>query len=47
MDYIIEEEEQFNLRNLTNLTDYKELQLVPFPKDEDLESRISLAIERG
>ncbi|ORE12468.1 hypothetical protein BCV71DRAFT_190981 [Rhizopus microsporus] len=49
MDCIIEEGEQFNLRNLTNLTDYKESQPVPIeldPEDEDLESRISLATER-
>ncbi|KAG1473861.1 hypothetical protein G6F56_000704 [Rhizopus delemar] len=42
MDYIIEEEEQFNLRNLTNLTDYKKSQPVPIeldPEDEDLEIR--------
>ncbi|KAI8967064.1 hypothetical protein BDF20DRAFT_917870 [Mycotypha africana] len=48
MDCIIEEGEQFNLRNLTN-TIYKESQPVPTevdPKDEDLESRISLATER-
>ncbi|KAG1467189.1 hypothetical protein G6F56_004546 [Rhizopus delemar] len=49
MDYIIEEGEQFNLRNLTNLTDYKEVQPIPIEmdaEDENLETRISLVTER-
>lgn len=50
MDYIIEEGEEFNLRNLTNLTEYKECQPVPIEfdaKDENLENIISLVIEKA
>ena len=49
MDYIIEEEEEFNLRNLTNLSEYNDCQPVPIEldaEDENLESRISLVIEK-
>ncbi|KAI7899589.1 uncharacterized protein BX663DRAFT_520618 [Cokeromyces recurvatus] len=49
MDYIIEEGDEFNLRNLTTLTAYKECQPVPIeldPEDKNLEDRILLVIER-
>lgn len=49
MDYIIEEGDEFNLRNLTTLTAYTECQPVPIEldaEDENLEDRILLVIER-
>ena len=49
MDYIIEEGDDFNLRNLTNLSEYNECQPVPIEldaEDENLENRISLVIEK-
>ena len=50
MDYVIEEGEEFNLRNLTNLSEYNDCQAVPIEldaEDENLESRISLVIEKA
>ncbi|KAI8375764.1 hypothetical protein EDC96DRAFT_571850 [Choanephora cucurbitarum] len=49
MGYIIEEGEEFNLRNLTNLSEYNDCQPVSIEldaEDENLESRISLVIEK-
>lgn len=49
MDYIIEEGEEFNLRNLTNLTEYMECQPVPIEldaEDKNLENIILLVIEK-
>ncbi|KAI8367886.1 hypothetical protein EDC96DRAFT_418975, partial [Choanephora cucurbitarum] len=45
----IEEGEEFNLRNLTSLSEYNDCQAVFIEldaEDENLESRISLVIEK-
>ncbi|OBZ82132.1 hypothetical protein A0J61_09819, partial [Choanephora cucurbitarum] len=50
MDYVIEEGEEFNLRNLTNLSEYDDCQAVPIElnaEDENLESRIPFVIEKN
>lgn len=49
MDYIIDEGNEFNLKNLTNLTKYKESNPTPIeldPEDENLENRMLLIIGR-
>ncbi|KAI9338124.1 hypothetical protein BD770DRAFT_431762 [Pilaira anomala] len=49
MDYIIEKGDEFNLQNLTNLSEYNECQPVPIELDaenENLENKISLVIEK-
>ncbi|KAI8377126.1 hypothetical protein EDC96DRAFT_414753, partial [Choanephora cucurbitarum] len=38
MDYIIEEGEEFNLRNLTNLSEYNDCQPVPIELDAEDEN---------
>ncbi|KAI8389365.1 hypothetical protein BD560DRAFT_443051 [Blakeslea trispora] len=49
MDYIIEEGKEFNLRNLTDLSEYNERQPASIEldtEDENLESRMLFIIER-
>lgn len=49
MEYIIKEEDEFNLKNLANSTEYKEAQLVPIeldPEDENLCNRVVVVSEK-
>lgn len=49
MDYIIEEGDEFNLKNLANLTEYNEAQPVPIeldPEDENLDNRVAVVSEK-
>lgn len=45
IDYIVDEGNEFSLKNLTNLTNYKELHSTP--EDENLENRMAVVIERA
>ncbi|OBZ82174.1 hypothetical protein A0J61_09776 [Choanephora cucurbitarum] len=46
MDYIIEEGEEFNVRNLTHLSKYRPVLIELDTENENLESRILLVIEK-